>query len=112
MRLIDADKIDFSKIFVGVSEFAKDIRTAAQELIDMQPTMMPGELKEEEIIKLKFTGDNIMCEMFECIHDIGGMCEHYSESDYCGCEGCEYIDDLCSSCAIREMCTGDEYEEN
>jgi len=46
-----------------------------------------------------------MCEMFECIHDVGGMCEYYSESDYCGCEDCEHIDDFCSSCAIREMCT-------
>jgi len=52
------------------------------------------------------------CEMFECIYDVGGMCEGYSEPDYCGCENCEYIDDFCSSCAIREMCTGDEYEEN
>lgn len=37
MRLIDADKLDFSKVFVGNSEFAKDLRAAAQELIDMQP---------------------------------------------------------------------------
>lgn len=37
MRLIDADKIDFSMAFGGQSEFAKDLRAAAQELIDMQP---------------------------------------------------------------------------
>jgi len=46
-----------------------------------------------------------MCGRFECIHDVGGMCEYYSESDYCGCECCEYIDDFCSSCTIRTMCT-------
>lgn len=38
MRLIDADKIDFNKIFVGASEFAQDTRNAAQMLIDNQPT--------------------------------------------------------------------------
>lgn len=38
MRLIDADKIDFWKVFIGVSDFAKDTREAAQELIDKQPT--------------------------------------------------------------------------
>ena len=51
-----------------------------------------------------------MCGRFECIHDVGGMCEYYSESDYCGCEYCEYIDDFCSSCAIREMCTDNNNE--
>lgn len=29
MRLIDADKIDFSEVFGGQSEFARDIRKAA-----------------------------------------------------------------------------------
>lgn len=38
MRLIDADKIDFGKVFIGASDFAKDIREAAQKLIDEQPT--------------------------------------------------------------------------
>ena len=38
MRLIDAEKIDFSKAFGGKSDFAKDIRYSAQELIDKQPT--------------------------------------------------------------------------
>lgn len=38
MRLIDADKIDFEKVFIGASDFAKNIREAAQELIDEQPT--------------------------------------------------------------------------
>ena len=38
MRLIDADKLDFSKVFGGNSEFAKDLIAVAQGLIDMQPT--------------------------------------------------------------------------
>ena len=38
MRLIDADKIDFEKVFIGASDFAKDTREAAQKLIDEQPT--------------------------------------------------------------------------
>lgn len=37
-RLIDADKIDFGKVFIGASEFAKDTREAAQKLIAEQPT--------------------------------------------------------------------------
>ena len=35
---IDADKIDFNKVFVGASEFAQDTRNAAQMLIAAQPT--------------------------------------------------------------------------
>lgn len=38
MRLIDADEIDFGKVFIGDSDFAKDTREAAQNLIDNQPT--------------------------------------------------------------------------
>lgn len=38
MRLIDADNIDFGKVFIGASDFAKDTREAAQKLIDEQPT--------------------------------------------------------------------------
>lgn len=38
MRLIDADKIDFGKVFIGASDFAKDTREAAQKLINEQPT--------------------------------------------------------------------------
>jgi len=38
MRLIDADKIDFGKVFIGTSDFARDTREAAQKLIDEQPT--------------------------------------------------------------------------
>lgn len=38
MRLIDADKIDFREVFKGESDFAKDTREAAQELINNQPT--------------------------------------------------------------------------
>lgn len=38
MRSIDADKIDFNEVFGGESEFAQDIRNAAQMLINKQPT--------------------------------------------------------------------------
>lgn len=38
MRLIDADKIDFGEVFKGESDFARDTREAAKELIDRQPT--------------------------------------------------------------------------
>lgn len=37
-RYIDADKIDFNECFVGQSDFARDTRQAAQNLIDKQPT--------------------------------------------------------------------------
>lgn len=37
-RYIDADKIDFNECFVGQSDFARDTREAAQNLIDKQPT--------------------------------------------------------------------------
>ena len=38
MRLIDADEIDFNKAFGSKSGFAKDMRKAAQMLVDKQPT--------------------------------------------------------------------------
>ena len=38
MRLIDAEKIDFSEVFGGQSDFAKDVREEAKALIDKQPT--------------------------------------------------------------------------
>lgn len=43
MRLIDADKINFEEVFGGQSDFAKDLRKAAQELIDSQPTAFDKE---------------------------------------------------------------------
>lgn len=55
MRLIDADKIDFGKVFIGSSDFAKDTREAAQKFIEEQPTAYNMEsviqqLKEESCI--------------------------------------------------------------
>lgn len=50
MRLIDADKINFEEVFGGQSDFAKDLREAAQELIDIQPTAF---CKEMVIKKIK-----------------------------------------------------------
>lgn len=55
MRLIDAEKIDFSEVFGGKSNFAKDMREAVQGLIERQPTAFDKgkvieELKEEGCI--------------------------------------------------------------
>lgn len=48
MRLIDADAINFKDVFGGQSEFAKNIRDTAQELIDNQPTAFDkGKVIEE-----------------------------------------------------------------
>lgn len=49
MRLIDADKINFEEVFGGQSDFAKDLRKATQELIDIQPTVFDKEKVIEEI---------------------------------------------------------------
>ena len=49
MRLIDADKIDFSMAFGGSSDFGKDLISAAQKLIDMQPTAFDKEKVIDEI---------------------------------------------------------------
>lgn len=49
MRLIDADKIDFSMAFGGSSDFGKDLISAAQKLIDMQPTAFDKEKVIEEL---------------------------------------------------------------
>lgn len=62
MRLIDADKVNFKKVFVGSSEFAEDTRNAAQMLIDAQPTaydidkvVEELEEKKEEVQRMKNT---------------------------------------------------------
>ena len=49
MRLIDADKINFEEVFGGQSDFAKDLRKAAQELIGSQPTAFDKEKVIEEL---------------------------------------------------------------
>ena len=49
MRLIDADKINFEEVFGGQSDFAKDLRKATQELIDIQPTVFDKEKAIEEL---------------------------------------------------------------
>lgn len=55
MRLIDADKIDFKKVFGGNSEFARDIIDGAQRLIDSQPTAFDKEKVIEELKNLAET---------------------------------------------------------
>ena len=54
MRLIDADKINFEEVFGGKSDFAKDLRETAQELIDRQPTAFYKEKVKEELTAGKF----------------------------------------------------------
>ena len=49
MRLIDADSINFEEVFGGKSDFAKDLREAAQKLIDRQPTAFDKEKVIEEL---------------------------------------------------------------
>ena len=49
MRLIDADLINFEEVFGGKSDFAKDMREAAQGLIDRQPTAFDKEKVINEI---------------------------------------------------------------
>lgn len=67
MRLIDADKIDFSKVFGGYSAFAKDLISAAQKLIDMQPTAYDRKRVIEELDKMTWN----VCPQHECP---GGLC--------------------------------------
>lgn len=50
---IDADKIDFNKVFVGASEFAQDTRNAAQMLIAAQPTAYYVDKVVEELEKIE-----------------------------------------------------------
>ena len=52
MRLIDADKIDFEKVFIGASDFAKDTREAAQKLINEQPTAYDVDKVVEKLERL------------------------------------------------------------
>lgn len=63
MRLIDADKINFEEAFVGVSDFAKDIRSAAEELIKRQPTAFD---KEKVKIQIKNKVGIGMCQEKKC----------------------------------------------
>lgn len=39
MRLIDADKVNPSEVFCGMSDFAQDCRNAVIELLSAQPTV-------------------------------------------------------------------------
>lgn len=63
MRLIDADKINFEEVFVGASDFAKDIRSAAEELIKRQPTAFD---KEKVKIQIKNKAGIGMCQEKRC----------------------------------------------
>lgn len=60
MRLIDADKIDFGKVFIGASDFAKDTREAAQKLIDEQPTAYDVDKVVEWLESVSIPEDKVM----------------------------------------------------
>ncbi|RKI90453.1 hypothetical protein D7V94_13565 [Parablautia intestinalis] len=63
MRLIDADKIDFGKVFIGASDFAKDTREAAQKLIDEQPTAYDVDKVVEQLEKAKYEDELYPCNL-------------------------------------------------
>ena len=63
MRLIDADKIDFEKVFIGASDFAKDTREAAQKLIDEQPTAYDVDKVVEQLEKAKYEDELYPCNL-------------------------------------------------
>lgn len=69
MRLVDADKIDFGKVFIGASDFAKDTREAAQNLIDEQPTAYDVDKVVEQLDKFKTsTWSEILEENIEVVN--------------------------------------------
>lgn len=73
MRLIDADKIDFRKIFVGASAFAQDLVNGAQSLIDNQPTAYDAD-KVVECIDNEVAGiTNLQLLKIEKIVKEGGV---------------------------------------
>ena len=78
MRLIDADVINFNQAFGGNSEFAKDMRDAAQGLIDRQPTAFD---KEKVIDDL----ENLKNNLIDC-------------NDLCG----ECVEIECDQCALKK----------
>ena len=49
-----ADKIDFGKVFIGASDFAKDTREAAQKLIDEQTTAYDVDKLMERLEDMKY----------------------------------------------------------
>lgn len=80
MRLIDADKIDFGKVFIGASDFAKDAREEAQKLIDEQPTA--------------YNADKVVEQLEEYAHS--SICKSHDGCPYIGnedisCENCGAI---------------------
>lgn len=78
MRLIDADKIDFSEVFVGASDFAKDTRAAAQMLIDEQPTVDPMKHSGWALIR------NGLRQCKNCYFDRPAADLAWSYCPYCG----------------------------
>ena len=82
-RLIDADKVNPSDVFVGISDFAADCRNAVVKLLAAQPTIDP-------------------------IHAAGGCycreCKYYLPDHICGWNSSDgwLPDDFCSYGRKRE----------
>ncbi|RGU91279.1 hypothetical protein DWW31_14120 [Clostridium sp. AF15-17LB] len=73
MRLIDADGINFDEVFMGQSDFAKDMREAATRLINMQPAIEPVQLLLANCQGCAHDGLGI-----ECIHCMRAYSDCYS----------------------------------
>lgn len=89
MRLIDADKIDFGEVFIGASDFAKDTRNTAQELIDSQPTInewipcserLPEDI-DENLIECYLVTDGFLIWMAYYKSNIGWVFAECTNSD-------------------------------
>lgn len=69
MRLIDADKIDFRKVFIGASDFAKDTREAAQKLIDEQPTDYDVDKVVEKLEDFRKDAEDNRAFLLKCAYE-------------------------------------------
>lgn len=87
MRLIDADKIDFSTVFKGASDFAQDTRNAAQTLIEAQPTVdikkqIYADLEaHKKLIEDGFGGEYVV-ELAQIADILGELEMEYKNKEY------------------------------
>ena len=81
MRLIDADKIDFGKVFIGASDFAKDTKEAAQNLIDSQPTAYDVDKVVEQISDLVKPTEQYRHNFCSAVTD--EHCDNYKNCEFC-----------------------------
>ena len=99
MRLIDADVIDFNKVFGGRYAFAEDARNAAQSLIDIQPTVEAEPVRHGRWTEKKINGGGIWDYYFVC-----SECHHETPN-----RGYTIAPDYCPGCGAKM--DGDEFNE-